>query len=278
MAKRSKPASIPGKDPLWYKNGVIYPVHVRPYCNSDANGAGDFRGVTRKLDYLQDLGITAIWLLPFYPSPLRDDGYDIADYYAINPIYGTLGDFKQFLKEVHQRGLFQSMRNLAMQNLRLLKDNLKKPPAKISADAKKLAGLESEILEVYHHLVNRRISAQRIRIHGEFHLRQVLYTGKDFVIIDFEGEPGPFPGRTAHQTLPVARCGRHDPFISLRLPCRALCAGRPGCHPPGAGGKTGALDPVLVAIGHHRVLRRLSQTHRWSAHSSGRRQNFLCHD
>ncbi len=105
MAKRSKPASIPEKDPLWYKNGVIYQVHVRAYCDSDANGIGDFRGLTQKLDYLQDLGITAIWLLPFYPSPLRDDGYDIADYYAINPIYGTLGDFKQFLKEAHQRSL-----------------------------------------------------------------------------------------------------------------------------------------------------------------------------
>jgi maltose alpha-D-glucosyltransferase / alpha-amylase len=66
MAKRSKPASIPEKDPLWYKNGVIYQVHVRAYCDSDANGIGDFRGLTQKLDYLQDLGITAIWLLPFY--------------------------------------------------------------------------------------------------------------------------------------------------------------------------------------------------------------------
>ncbi len=92
-------------EPMWYRNAVIYQAHVRSFFDSDANGIGDFRGLTQKLDYLQDLGVSAIWLLPFYPSPLRDDGYDIADYYAINPIYGTLDDFKAFLAEAHRRSL-----------------------------------------------------------------------------------------------------------------------------------------------------------------------------
>ena len=92
-------------EPLWYKSAVIYQAHVRSFCDSDANGIGDFRGMTQKLDYLQELGVTALWLLPFYPSPLRDDGYDIADYYDINPIYGKLADFKVFLREAHERGL-----------------------------------------------------------------------------------------------------------------------------------------------------------------------------
>ena len=76
-----------------------------PSADSDGNGIGDFPGLTSKLDYLQDLGVTALWLLPFYPSPRRDDGYDISDYYSINPIYGNLDDFKIFLEEAHQRGL-----------------------------------------------------------------------------------------------------------------------------------------------------------------------------
>jgi maltose alpha-D-glucosyltransferase / alpha-amylase len=96
---------VPPQDPLWYKKAIIYQAHVRSFADSDANGIGDFRGLTAKLGYLEDLGVTAIWLLPFYPSPLRDDGYDIADYYSINPIYGTLADFKTFLKEAHGRGL-----------------------------------------------------------------------------------------------------------------------------------------------------------------------------
>jgi len=94
-----------GSDPLWYKDAVIYEAHVRAFHDSNADGIGDFRGLTEKLDYLQELGITAIWLLPFYPSPLKDDGYDIADYYSINPIYGTLKDFKVFLQEAHRRHL-----------------------------------------------------------------------------------------------------------------------------------------------------------------------------
>jgi maltose alpha-D-glucosyltransferase/alpha-amylase len=93
------------KDPLWYKNAIIYEVHVRAFYDSNGDGVGDFPGLTQKLDYLQSLGITAIWLLPFYPSPLKDDGYDTADYYSINPLYGTLQDFKKFLHEAHARGL-----------------------------------------------------------------------------------------------------------------------------------------------------------------------------
>lgn len=105
MAEDTPKFSREKSDPLWYKNGVIYQIHVRAFCDSDANGIGDFRGLTQKLEYLQDLGVTTIWLQPFYPSPLRDDGYDISDYNAINPIYGKLTDFKRFLKEAHRRGL-----------------------------------------------------------------------------------------------------------------------------------------------------------------------------
>ncbi|HEU5102150.1 MAG TPA: maltose alpha-D-glucosyltransferase [Roseiflexaceae bacterium] len=90
---------------LWYKDAIIYELHVRAFHDSNADGIGDFRGLTAKLDYLQDLGITAIWLLPFYPSPLLDDGYDIADYGDVHAAYGSLSDFKTFLKEAHRRGL-----------------------------------------------------------------------------------------------------------------------------------------------------------------------------
>ncbi|HWA75406.1 MAG TPA: maltose alpha-D-glucosyltransferase [Polyangiaceae bacterium] len=93
------------QDPLWFKDAVIYQLHVRSFCDSTADGIGDFRGLAQKLDYIRDLGVTAIWLLPFYPSPLRDDGYDIADYTNVNPAYGTLADFKFFLREAHERGL-----------------------------------------------------------------------------------------------------------------------------------------------------------------------------
>src|SRR5690242_6368814 len=92
-------------DPLWYKDAIIYELHVKTFHDSDGDGIGDFRGLIEKLDYLKELGITAIWLLPFYPSPLKDDGYDIADYYDVNPNYGTLDDFRAFLAEAHQRGL-----------------------------------------------------------------------------------------------------------------------------------------------------------------------------
>ena len=92
-------------DPLWYKNAILYELHVRSFFDGNGDGIGDFGGLVQKLDYLQDLGVTALWLLPFYPSPLRDDGYDIADYLNVHPSYGTLKDFKQFLREAHRRGL-----------------------------------------------------------------------------------------------------------------------------------------------------------------------------
>lgn len=92
-------------DKLWYKDAVIYQLHVRTFCDSNADGVGDFPGLTQRLDYLQDLGITAIWLLPFFPSPLRDDGYDISDYTSVHSSYGTLADFKEFLEAAHNRGM-----------------------------------------------------------------------------------------------------------------------------------------------------------------------------
>ncbi|MGH2468421.1 MAG: alpha-amylase family glycosyl hydrolase, partial [Candidatus Limnocylindrales bacterium] len=92
-------------DPLWYKDAVIYELHVRSFFDSDGDGIGDFRGLTEKLDYLRDLGVTALWILPFYPSPLKDDGYDIADYRAVNPDYGTLRDVRVLVREAHARGL-----------------------------------------------------------------------------------------------------------------------------------------------------------------------------
>src|SRR6195256_5791244 len=95
----------PAVDALWYKDAVIYELHVKTFHDSDGDGIGDFRGLIQKLDYLQELGITAIWLLPFYPSPLRDDGYDIADYVDVNPNFGTLADFRAFLDAAHARNL-----------------------------------------------------------------------------------------------------------------------------------------------------------------------------
>ncbi len=90
---------------LWYKQAIIYQVHVRTFYDSNGDGIGDFEGLTEKLDYLQRLGITAIWLMPFFPSPLRDDGYDISDYYSVHKNYGSLEDFKTFLKAAHQHGI-----------------------------------------------------------------------------------------------------------------------------------------------------------------------------
>jgi maltose alpha-D-glucosyltransferase/alpha-amylase len=89
----------------WYKDAIFYEVYVRGFCDSSGDGVGDFRGLTAKLDYLQWLGITCIWLLPFYESPLRDGGYDISDYYAVLPDYGTIADFKQFLSAAHDKGI-----------------------------------------------------------------------------------------------------------------------------------------------------------------------------
>ena len=99
------PNFILNDDPLWFKDAIIYEVPVRAFADSNDDGIGDFRGLTGKLDYLKDLGVTAIWVLPFFPSPLRDDGYDIADYTTINPIYGTLEDFQELLDAAHERGI-----------------------------------------------------------------------------------------------------------------------------------------------------------------------------
>jgi len=92
-------------DPEWFKDAIIYQLHVKTFMDADGNGIGDFKGLLKKLDYLQDLGITAIWLLPFYPSPQKDDGYDISDYFDIHPDYGSLKDFREFVKSAHYRGI-----------------------------------------------------------------------------------------------------------------------------------------------------------------------------
>lgn len=89
----------------WYKNAIFYEVYIRAFADGNGDGHGDFIGLTQRLDYFQELGVDCLWLLPMYPSPLKDDGYDIADYYNIHPDYGTLEDFKVFLREAHARGL-----------------------------------------------------------------------------------------------------------------------------------------------------------------------------
>lgn len=104
MHPQSSGNTVPS-DPLWYKDAIIYELHVRAFHDSSGDGMGDFRGLTQKLDYLQDLGVTALWLLPFSPSPWRDDGYDVSDYTEIHPSYGNLRDFQAFLREAHRRGL-----------------------------------------------------------------------------------------------------------------------------------------------------------------------------
>ncbi|MGH6735870.1 MAG: maltose alpha-D-glucosyltransferase [Methyloceanibacter sp.] len=96
---------IDRNDRLWYKNAVIYELHIKAFYDADNDGIGDFAGLVQKLDYLQELGVTAVWLLPFYPSPFRDDGYDIADYSAIHPTYGAMRDFRQFVAAAHARGI-----------------------------------------------------------------------------------------------------------------------------------------------------------------------------
>jgi maltose alpha-D-glucosyltransferase/alpha-amylase len=92
-------------DPLWYKKAVIYELHIRAFYDSNADGHGDIPGLIEKLPYLQDMGVTCLWILPHYPSPLRDDGYDIADYYAVHPEYGTLADFQRMVDEAHKRDI-----------------------------------------------------------------------------------------------------------------------------------------------------------------------------
>src|SRR5262245_22938506 len=100
-------------DPLWYKDAIIYELHVKAFFDSRNRGVGDFAGLIQKLDYLQDLGVTCLWLLPFFPSPLKDDGYDISDYVSVHPSYGTMEDFQAFLKAAHDRNL-QVMIELVM--------------------------------------------------------------------------------------------------------------------------------------------------------------------
>ena len=99
-------SGIPGPDdPLWYKDAILYELHVKAFYDGNEDGLGDFRGLVEKLDYVQDLGVTALWLLPTYPSPLRDDGYDISDYLNVQPAYGSLEDFQAFVDAAHSRGL-----------------------------------------------------------------------------------------------------------------------------------------------------------------------------
>jgi maltose alpha-D-glucosyltransferase/alpha-amylase len=105
VVRQKRESSWLEDDPLWYKDAIVYELHVRSFYDSDGDGVGDFAGLAEKLDYLQDLGVNAIWLLPFYPSPLKDDGYDTADYTNVHPAYGTLRDFRQFLQEANRRGL-----------------------------------------------------------------------------------------------------------------------------------------------------------------------------
>ncbi len=104
MAKKPRSATFI-KDPLWYKDAVIYQVHVKSFFDSNNDGIGDFPGLIEKLDYIADLGVNTIWLLPFYPSPRRDDGYDIAEYRGVSPDYGTMADARRFIAEAHKRNL-----------------------------------------------------------------------------------------------------------------------------------------------------------------------------
>jgi maltose alpha-D-glucosyltransferase / alpha-amylase len=102
---QAPPSPAPARDILWYKDAIIYEAHVRAFHDSNDDGIGDFRGLTLRLDYIQDLGVNTIWLLPFYPSPGKDDGYDIANYRDIHPQYGTRADFRYFIQEAHRRGI-----------------------------------------------------------------------------------------------------------------------------------------------------------------------------
>ncbi|MDX1921040.1 MAG: maltose alpha-D-glucosyltransferase [Candidatus Caenarcaniphilales bacterium] len=107
MVEKSKKSLSTEADenPLWYKDGIMYEAHIRAFYDSNADGIGDLQGIIKKLDYIKDLGVNILWLLPFYPSPLKDDGYDIADYYSIHENYGSIEDFKELLHEAHRRGI-----------------------------------------------------------------------------------------------------------------------------------------------------------------------------
>ncbi len=105
MDARTKPAATTELDQLWYKDAIIYQLHLKSFFDSNGDGIGDFQGLISKLDYIADLGVNTLWLLPFYPSPLLDDGYDIKDYRGVHPDYGSLADFRQFVREAHARGI-----------------------------------------------------------------------------------------------------------------------------------------------------------------------------
>jgi maltose alpha-D-glucosyltransferase / alpha-amylase len=105
LARQALPGTLLVDDPLWYKDAVIYELHVKAYADANGDGIGDFPGLTERLDHVQSLGVNTIWLLPFYPSPFRDDGYDVADYENVHPAYGTLDDFRRFVDEAHRRSL-----------------------------------------------------------------------------------------------------------------------------------------------------------------------------
>lgn len=92
-------------DGMWYKDAIFYELQVKSFFDSNGDGTGDFAGLIQKLDYLQDLGVDCIWITPFYPSPLRDDGYDVADYYGVHSDFGTIRDVRTFVKEAHRRGM-----------------------------------------------------------------------------------------------------------------------------------------------------------------------------
>ncbi|MFC1657062.1 alpha-amylase family glycosyl hydrolase, partial [Candidatus Moduliflexota bacterium] len=103
--KRPGRTDVHDAEKHWYRDAVIYELHVKAFSDSNGDGIGDFRGLRSRLDYLEDLGVTALWLLPFYPSPLKDDGYDISDPRSIHPDYGVMKDFKEFVREAHRRGM-----------------------------------------------------------------------------------------------------------------------------------------------------------------------------
>src|SRR6184192_1701834 len=106
LEEAQQSAAVPAaKEALWYKDAVIYQLNVKAFFDSNDDGVGDFQGVGQKLDYVKDLGVNTIWFMPFYPSPLRDDGYDISGYEDVHPQFGTLDDFKQVLQMAHERGL-----------------------------------------------------------------------------------------------------------------------------------------------------------------------------
>ena len=105
MPRQDDDSALPADDPLWFKDAILYEIQIRAFFDSDGDGVGDFAGLIDKLDYVQDLGVTAIWVLPFYPSPQRDGGYDIVDYRGVHPQLGSIAEFKRLLREAHRRGL-----------------------------------------------------------------------------------------------------------------------------------------------------------------------------